>query len=94
MDIALQRFAEYHALQGAFERRAVTERAKGILMERGSLDDSRPSISSANTLVEPTGRWSTSPDPSSRATASSRTAVSPSCSTTSSSYEQRTAAEA
>ena len=39
MDIALQRFAEYHALQGAFERRAVTERAKGILMERGSLDE-------------------------------------------------------
>ena len=39
MEIALQRFAEYHALQGAFERRAVTERAKGILMERGSLDE-------------------------------------------------------
>jgi AmiR/NasT family two-component response regulator len=39
MDIALQRFAEYHALQGAFERRAVTERAKGVLMERGSLDE-------------------------------------------------------
>jgi AmiR/NasT family two-component response regulator len=39
MDIALQRFADYHALQGAFERRAVTERAKGILMERGSLDE-------------------------------------------------------
>jgi AmiR/NasT family two-component response regulator len=39
MDIALQRFAEYHALEGAFERRAVTERAKGILMERGSLDE-------------------------------------------------------
>ncbi len=39
MDIALQRFAEYHALQGAFERRAVTERAKGILMERGSIDE-------------------------------------------------------
>ena len=39
MDIALQRFAEYHALQGAFGRRAVTERAKGILMERHSLDE-------------------------------------------------------
>ena len=39
MDIALQRFAEYHALEGAFGRRAVTERAKGILMERGSLDE-------------------------------------------------------
>jgi len=39
MDIALQRFAEYHALEGAFGRRAITERAKGILMERGSLDE-------------------------------------------------------
>ncbi len=39
MDIALQRFAEYHALEGAFGRRAVTERAKGILMERHSLDE-------------------------------------------------------
>ena len=34
IDIALRRFAEYHALEGAFGRRAVTERAKGILMER------------------------------------------------------------
>jgi len=39
MDIALQRFAEYQALEGAFERRAVTERAKGILMERHSIDE-------------------------------------------------------
>jgi AmiR/NasT family two-component response regulator len=39
MDIALQRFAEYHALEDAFGRRAITERAKGILMERGSLDE-------------------------------------------------------
>jgi AmiR/NasT family two-component response regulator len=39
MDIALQRFAEYHALEGAFGRRAITERAKGILMERHSLDE-------------------------------------------------------
>jgi AmiR/NasT family two-component response regulator len=39
MDIALQRFAEYHALEGAFGRRAVTERAKGILMERHSADE-------------------------------------------------------
>ena len=39
IDIALQRFAEYHALEGAFGRRAVTERAKGILMERHSLDE-------------------------------------------------------
>jgi len=39
IDIALERFAEYHALQGAFGRRAVTERAKGILMERHSIDE-------------------------------------------------------
>jgi AmiR/NasT family two-component response regulator len=34
IDIVLRRFAEYHDLEGAFARRAVTERAKGILMER------------------------------------------------------------
>jgi hypothetical protein len=34
LDITLRRFAEYHDLQGAFGRRAQTERAKGILMER------------------------------------------------------------
>ena len=37
IDIALRRFAEYHDLEGAFARRAVTERAKGILMERHSI---------------------------------------------------------
>ena len=39
LDIVLQRFAEFHNLEGAFGRRAVTERAKGILMERHSVDD-------------------------------------------------------
>ena len=34
IDITLQRFAEYHDLQGAFGRRAVIEQAKGILMAR------------------------------------------------------------
>ena len=34
IDIVLRRFAEYHELEGAFGRRALTERAKGILMER------------------------------------------------------------
>jgi response regulator NasT len=34
IDIVLRRFAEYHNLQGAFGRRAIIERAKGILMER------------------------------------------------------------
>jgi AmiR/NasT family two-component response regulator len=39
IDIALSRFAEYHDLEGAFGRRAITERAKGILMERHSVDE-------------------------------------------------------
>ena len=39
IDIVLRRFAEYHDLEGAFGRRALTERAKGILMERHSIDD-------------------------------------------------------
>src|SRR6266508_6309687 len=40
IDIVLRRFAEYHDLEGAFGRRAVTERAKGILMERHSVSES------------------------------------------------------
>jgi response regulator NasT len=39
MDVSLQRFAEYHALEGAFGRRAISERAKGILMERHAIDE-------------------------------------------------------
>jgi AmiR/NasT family two-component response regulator len=39
LEITLRRFAEYHNLQGAFGRRALTERAKGILMERYQIDD-------------------------------------------------------
>jgi response regulator NasT len=39
IDIVLRRFAEYQDLEGAFGRRATTERAKGILMERHSIDD-------------------------------------------------------
>jgi AmiR/NasT family two-component response regulator len=39
IDIALRRFAEYHNLEGAFGRRAVIERAKGILMERHGASD-------------------------------------------------------
>src|ERR1700689_1836766 len=39
IDIVLRRFAEYHDLQGAFGRRATIERAKGILMERHSIDE-------------------------------------------------------
>jgi AmiR/NasT family two-component response regulator len=41
IDITLQRFAEYQNLEGAFGRRAVTERAKGILMERHGIDERR-----------------------------------------------------
>ena len=39
LDVVLSRFAEYHGLEGAFGRRAITERAKGILMERHSVDE-------------------------------------------------------
>ncbi len=41
IDIVLRRFAEYHSLEGAFGRRAVIERAKGILMERHGVNDQR-----------------------------------------------------
>jgi AmiR/NasT family two-component response regulator len=39
IDIVLRRFAEYHNLEGAFARRAITERAKGVLMERHGVDE-------------------------------------------------------
>jgi AmiR/NasT family two-component response regulator len=39
IDIVLRRFAEYHALQGAFGRRALIERAKGVLMERHGISE-------------------------------------------------------
>ncbi len=39
IDIVLRRFAEYQDLQGAFGRRALVERAKGILMERHGIDE-------------------------------------------------------
>jgi AmiR/NasT family two-component response regulator len=39
IDIVLRRFAEYHDLEGAFARRALIERAKGILMERHATDE-------------------------------------------------------
>lgn len=41
LDVVLSRFAEYHGLEGAFARRAITERAKGILMERHGIDEKR-----------------------------------------------------
>ena len=39
IDIVLRRFAEYQDLAGAFGRRALTERAKGIVMERHSIGE-------------------------------------------------------
>ena len=39
IDIVLRRFTEYNDLEGAFGRRALTERAKGILMERHSVGE-------------------------------------------------------
>ncbi|MHB8696060.1 MAG: ANTAR domain-containing response regulator [Solirubrobacteraceae bacterium] len=41
IDITLQRFTEYHSLQGAFGRRAVIEQAKGILMARHAVNADR-----------------------------------------------------
>jgi AmiR/NasT family two-component response regulator len=38
IDITLQRFSEYHNLQGAFGRRALIEQAKGILMARHAVN--------------------------------------------------------
>ena len=39
LEIVLLRFREYHGLEGAFGRRALLERAKGILMERHGIDE-------------------------------------------------------
>ena len=39
IEIVLRRFAEYRDLEGAFQRRAVTERAKGVLMGRYGVDE-------------------------------------------------------
>jgi AmiR/NasT family two-component response regulator len=41
IDITLQRFAQYHDLQGAFGRRAVIEQAKGMLMARHGIAEDR-----------------------------------------------------
>jgi response regulator NasT len=39
LEIVLLRFREYHGLEGAFGRRALIERAKGLLMERHGVDE-------------------------------------------------------
>ena len=41
IDITLRRYAEYAGLEGAFARRAVIERAKGILMSTHEIDEQR-----------------------------------------------------
>jgi response regulator NasT len=41
IEIVLRRFAEFRDLEGAFKRRSITERAKGILMERHTVDEDR-----------------------------------------------------
>jgi two-component system, response regulator / RNA-binding antiterminator len=41
IDITIRRYAEYTNLEGAFARRAVIERAKGIMMARQAIDDQK-----------------------------------------------------
>jgi two-component system, response regulator / RNA-binding antiterminator len=41
IDITLRRYAEYTNLEGAFARRAVIERAKGIMMARQAIDEKK-----------------------------------------------------
>jgi response regulator NasT len=41
IDISLRRYAEFTNLQGAFARRAVIERATGIIMSREAVDEDR-----------------------------------------------------
>ena len=54
IDIVLRRFAEYQDLEGAFGRRTLIERAKGILMERHGIDDVPPSRCCASTRAPTT----------------------------------------
>ncbi|MDX6596075.1 MAG: two-component system, response regulator PdtaR [Solirubrobacterales bacterium] len=41
IDITLRRYSEFANLQGAFARRAIIERAKGIIMSREEVDEDR-----------------------------------------------------
>jgi response regulator NasT len=41
IEIVLRRFAEFRDLEGAFKRRTITERARGILMERHAVGEER-----------------------------------------------------
>ena len=60
IDIVLRRFGDYRDLEGAFGRRAVTERAKGILMERHSVDEAPLSKCCAAARAPPIASSSTS----------------------------------
>lgn len=55
IEIVLRRFAEYHSLEGAFGRRAVIERAKGIIMERHAVGD-QPAFELLREQSQHTGR--------------------------------------
>ena len=62
LDITLQRFTEHHSLQGAFERRAEIEQAKGTLMAHHAIDADRrsrrcarvPNTAAASSPTSPT----------------------------------------
>lgn len=41
IDVTLRRYAEYASLEGAFARRAVIERAKGVMMSAQEIDERR-----------------------------------------------------
>jgi AmiR/NasT family two-component response regulator len=73
IDIVLRRFAEYHDLHGAFGRRAMIERAKGVLMERHSIaEDAAFEMLRDRTANRETASSSTSPPQSSTGTGSYR----------------------
>ena len=77
IDIVLRRFTEYHDLEGAFGRRAVIERAKGILMERHSVDDADAFDMLRDQSRGPTPSSPTSRQPSSTVTGSCQSSPTP-----------------
>src|ERR687898_41077 len=72
IDIVLRRFSEYHNLEGVFGRRAITERAKGILMERHSIAEPAAFEMLRDPRDGRTGSSSTLPPPWSTGTACCR----------------------
>ena len=61
IDIVLRRFSEYHDLEGAFGRRAITERAKASSWNATRSMSRRPSRCCVSTRVRRTGSSSTWP---------------------------------